>query len=161
MYKEIYGIKTITGIFFNHESYLRNENFVTQKIINGAIECSKNKKHKLILGNLEIARDWGWAEEFMEGVKIIMNSNKIEDQIICTGKLTTLKEFIRVTFNKLNLDWQNHIISDNKLFRQSDIKKSYGNPEKLEKDLGWTAKVTIEETIERLIKNNLTFKKNC
>ena len=155
MYREIYGINAITGIFFNHESYLRNENFVTQKIIRGAIACSKNKNHQIKLGNIEIARDWGWAEEFMEGVQIMMNSNKIEDQIICTGKLTTLKEFIKITFDKLGLDWKDHIFSDKKLFRNSDIKQSFGDPQKMEKDLGWKAKVSINEIIEKLINYHL------
>ncbi len=151
LYKESYGINAITGIFFNHESHLRDTKFVTQKIINGAIECTKNKNHKLILGNLEISRDWGWAEDYMEGVQIMMNSNNIEDQIICTGKLTTLKEFIKITFDKFGLDWRDHVISDKRFFRQSEIKKSYGDPAKMEKDLGWKAKTDIKEIIEKLI----------
>ena len=155
LYKEVYGIKAITGIFFNHESFLRNKNFVTQKIILGAIECTKNKNKKVRLGNIEIARDWGCAEEFMEGVQIIMNSNKIEDQIVCTGKLTSLKKFIEITFDLLGLDWRSHIISDKKLFRRSDIKVSYGDPKKLEEDLGWKPKIDLKTTIKNLIDCNL------
>ena len=155
LYKEVYGIKAITGILFNHESFLRNKNFVTQKIILGAIECTKNKNKKVRLGNIEIARDWGCAEEFMEGVQIIMNSNKIEDQIVCTGKLTSLKKFIEITFDLLGLDWRSHIISDKKLFRRSDIKVSYGDPKKLEEDLGWKPKIDLKTTIKTLIDCNL------
>ena len=157
LYKETYGINAITGIFFNHESHLRSENFVTQKIIHGAIACTKNKKHKLVLGNLEIARDWGWAEDFIEGVQLMMNSKKIEDQIICTGKLTTLKEFIKIAFDSLGLDWQDHVISDKRFFRKSEVKQSYGDPTKMKKDLGWLAKTNINEMIEKLIKINLDF----
>ena len=155
LYKEVYGIKAITGILFNHESFLRNKNFVTQKIILGAIECTKNKNKKVRLGNIEIARDWGCAEEFMEGVQIIMNSNKIEDQIVCTGKLTSLKKFIEITFDLLGLDWRSHIISNKKLFRRSDIKVSYGDPKKLEEDLGWKPKIDLKTTIKTLIDHNL------
>ena len=157
LYKETYGINAMTGIFFNHESHLRSEKFVTQKIIRGAIECTKNKEQKLTLGNLEVARDWGWAEDFMEGVQIMMNSNKIEDQIICTGKLTSLKEFINITFDTLGLNWRDHIISDKRFFRRSEIKQSYGDPAKMEKDLGWKAKTNIREIIEKIIKFNLDF----
>ena len=151
MYKEIYGINVITGIFFNHESPLRNENFVTQKIIRGAIKCKKNNNLKISMGNLEIARDWGWAEEFIEGVKIIMNSHNNDDQIICTGRLTSLKEFIQITFSFLGLNWQDHIISDKKYFRKTDIKQSFGDPTKMKEDLGWKSKVHIKDIIERLI----------
>ena len=157
LYKETYGINAITGIFFNHESHLRSEKFVTQKIIHGAIECAKNKKHKLVLGNLEVARDWGWAEDFIEGVQLIMNSDKIEDQIICTGQLTTLKEFIQITFDYLGLNWESHVISDKKFYRKSDIQISYGDPTKLEKDLGWRAKKDIKAIIKKLIDFNLKF----
>ena len=157
LYKEIYGIKAITGIFFNHESRFRNSNFVTQKIIKGAIECTKNKEKNLTLGNLDIARDWGCAEEFMICVQKIMNSDKIEDQVICTGQLTSLKEFIQITFDYLELDWQMHVISNKRFYRKSDIKVSYGDPTKLEQDLGWKAKKDIKETIKELIDFNLKF----
>ena len=157
LYKEIYGIQAITGIFFNHESFLRNKNFVTQKIILGAIECSRNKNKKITLGNIDIARDWGCAEEFMEGVQIIMNSNKIEDQVICRGKLTSLKEFIQITFDILGLDWQPHITTDKKFLRKSDIKVSYGDPDKLEIDLGWKPKIDLKNTIKKLIEFNLKY----
>ena len=152
LYRESYEINAITGIFFNHESHLRDAKFVTQKIIHGAIECTKNKNHKLILGNLEVARDWGWAEDFMEGVQIMMNSNRIEDQIICTGKLTTLKDFIKITFDQLGLNWRDHVISDQRFYRESEIKQSYGDPTKIEKDLGWKAKTDVKKIVERLIK---------
>ena len=157
LYKEIYGIKAITGIFFNHESRFRNSNFVTQKIIKGAIECTKNKEKKLTLGNLDIARDWGCAEEFMICAQKIMNSDKIEDQVICTGQLTSLKKFIQITFDYLELDWQMHVISNKRFYRKSDIKVSYGDPTKLEQDLGWKAKKDIKETIKELIDFNLKF----
>ncbi len=157
LYKEIYEIKAITGIFFNHESRLRSQNFVTQKIIKGAIECTKNKNKKITLGNLHIARDWGCAEEYMEGVQKIMRSKIIEDQIICTGQLTTLKEFIQITFDHLGLNWQSHVISNEKFYRRSDNKISFGDPTKLEKDLGWKAQKDIKATIKELIEFNLKF----
>lgn len=87
----------------------------------------------------------------------MMNSKKIEDQIICTGKLTTLKEFIKIAFDSLGLDWQDHVISDKRFFRKSEVKQSYGDPTKMKKDLGWLAKTNINEMIEKLIKINLDF----
>ncbi len=154
-YREIYGLQCVTGVLFNHESPYRSREFVTQKIILGAIECSKNKSHKINLGNIDIARDWGWADEYMEGIQLINNSKKIKDQIICTGKLTTLKKFIEITFNKLDLNWQDHIKSNKKLMRDSDILISYGNPTQLKKDLKWEAKIMVEEIIGKLIESKV------
>ena len=150
-YREQYGINCITGVLFNHESPYRSANFVTHKIISGAIECSRNKSHEITLGNIDIARDWGWAEEYIDGIQLITNSNKVKDHIICTGTLTTLKRFIELTFNKLDLNWENHIKSSKKLFRKSDILISYGNPSQLKKDINWEPIINIDEIIEKLI----------
>tara|TARA_B100000700_G_scaffold181361_1_gene200076 strand:+ start:24316 stop:25275 length:960 start_codon:yes stop_codon:yes gene_type:complete len=154
-YREVYGINCLTGILFNHESPFRNSNYVTHKIIHGAIECYLKKKEKIYLGNINIARDWGWAEEYVEAMQLMLSSKISKDQVICTGILTTLKEFIEITFKKLNLDYRNHLISDPQLFRETDIKISYGNPQGIEKDLGWKATVKIDEIIDRLIKSKL------
>ena len=154
-YREVYGLQCVTGVLFNHESPYRSNEFVTQKIILGAIKCSNNKSHKINLGNIDIARDWGWAEEYMEAIQLINNSKIIKDQIICTGKLTSLKKFIEITFNKLDLNWQDHIKSNKKLFRDTDILISYGNPKQLKMDLKWEAKIKIEEMIEKLIQSKV------
>ena len=151
LYREQYGINCISGILFNHESPNRSDNFVTQKIVSGAINCSRDQSHEITLGNLDISRDWGWAEEYVEGIQLITNSNKVKDHIICTGTLTTLKRFIEITFNKLDLNWKDHIKSSKKLFRKSDILRSYGNPSQLKKDLNWKPIINIEEIIEKLI----------
>ena len=124
---------------------------LTQKIISGAIDCKKGNIKKLKLGNLEIARDWGWAEEYVEAMQKIINSKNVTDQIICTGHLTRLKQFIEIAFNKLDLNWEEFIESDRELFRETEIERSYGNPNKMAKELGWKSKVDIDTIIERLI----------
>ena len=151
LYRDIYNINCMTGILFNHESPLRNENFVTQKIISEAIKCTKNKSHTFKLGNIGIARDWGWAEEYVEAMQLITNSELVNDYVICTGKLTTLKDFAKTTFNLLNLNWENHIIIDERLFRKKDIKRSFGDPSRLSSDLNWKATIKVEKIIEKLI----------
>ncbi len=155
MYRELYDLNCVTGVLFNHESPLRQEYFVTHKIISGAIKCLNNKSHKIELGNLDIGRDWGWAEEYIEAIQLMNRSNKVNDQVICTGHLTTLMRFIELTFMKLNLNWEDHIRSSKNNFRSHDIIKSYGNPKQIKKDLGWEAKVNIEELIEKLIEAKL------
>ena len=154
-YRETYGINCVTGVLFNHESPYRSAHFVTQKIISGALKCSRNKSHKITLGNIDIARDWGWAEEYIDAIQLITNSNIVKDQLICTGISTTLKRFIEITFNKLDLNWKDHIKLNKKLFRKSEILHSYGNPLQLKKDLNWEPIINIEEIIERLIEEHI------
>ena len=153
LYRKLYGIKCNTGILFNHESPLRGSQFVTQKIISGAIKCSKNKNHKLELGNISISRDWGWAEEYVEAIQILNKSNK--DHIICTGQLTKLIDFISITFAKFNLNYNDHVVINEKDIRQTDIKQSFGNPEPFYNEFEWKAKLNIDEIIQRLIESKL------
>ena len=157
-YRDTYGINCVTGVLFNHESPFRSAHFVTQKIISGALKCRKNKSHKITIGNIDIARDWGWAEEYIDAIQLITNNHTIRDHIICTGTLTTLKRFIEITFSKLDLNWKDHVKSNKKLLRKSDILNSYGNPSQLKKDLNWEPIINIEEIIERLIEDYIFIK---
>ena len=150
-YREIYRLNACTGILFNHESPLRPKNYVTQKIIKGALEASKNKKHKIKFGNLKIARDWGWAEEYIEAMQKIMKAQKIQDQVICTGELTSLREFIDFTFQYFDLNWEEHIEVDTSLFRKGEILESVGDPIPMFNEVGWKAKIKSKQVIEKLI----------
>ena len=151
LYRDLYKINCVTGILFNHESPLRDNRFVTHKIVSEAIQCSIDKSRKVEMGNLKISRDWGWAEEYVEAMQSITRAKKMKDQIICTGKLTKIESFIEKTFQKLNLNWRDHIVSSNRLFRERDIIKSFGNPNALKKDLNWKAHIFLDEIIEKLI----------
>jgi len=155
LYRESYGLKTMTGILFNHESQYRDKRFITQKIILGAIKCNLERNHIIKLGNIDIERDWGWAEEYVEAMQLIARASKISDYLICTGRKTSLKYFIETVFQKLNLDWKEHIVIDKNLFRPNDISVSWGNPDKLFNELGWKASIFIDEIIDKLIKANI------
>ena len=159
-YREVHKLKCSTGILFSHESHLREAHFVTQKIVSGAIECSKNKAHKINLGNLDIARDWGWAEEYVKAMFLMLENNIVKDQVICTGKSTEIKSFIEICFKYFDLNWKDHVVCDDKLFRSNDIKISYGDPQSIYQDLGWKAKIGIEDLIEKLIKYKICEAKN-
>ena len=150
-YRKNYKINCFTGVLFNHESHLRPTNFVTQKIIEGVIKSKKNKNHKINLGNIHIKRDWGWAEEYMEAIQIMSEVNENEDHVICTGKSTSLMKFIEIAYSKLNLNWQDHVIIDDKLKRKDEISQSIGDPKPLEEKFHWRAKVDIDEIITKLI----------
>ena len=154
-YRENYNINCVTGILFNHESPLRNENYVTHKIITGAVKSSLDKNHKIQLGNINISRDWGWAEEYIEAIQLIVREKKQNDHIICTGKLTSLIDFINMAYSMMNLNWEDHVLIDDSLKRKNDISISFGNPNELEKSLNWKAKINIEEIIQKLLKTKI------
>ena len=154
-YRENYHINCVTGILFNHESPLRNENYVTHKIITGAVKSSLDKNHKIQLGNINISRDWGWAEDYIEAIQLIVREKKQNDHIICTGKLTSLIDFINMAYSMMNLNWEDHVLIDDSLKRKNDINISFGNPNELEKSLNWKAKINIEEIIQKLLKTKI------
>ena len=151
LYREIHQIKCVTGILFNHESHLRNENFVTQKIIKNALSIKKNDKKRLRLGNINVVRDWGWAPEYVEAIELMTNSTHLNDHIICSGKKNSLKDFIEKVFLKFDLDWREYIEIDSELFRPNEIAQSYGNPDPIFNELGWRAKEDLDSIINKLI----------
>ena len=160
MYRNNVGLKCVTGVLFNHESSLRDHRFVTQKIITGAIKCKSNNNLKIKLGNINVERDWGCAEEYVEAIQKMTRAKNTEDQVICTGKPRKLKDFINIVFKTLNLNWQDHIVIDEMLFRKGEILKSFGNPIKMYNDHNWKAKVTLEDLICKIIDDNLNNKIN-
>jgi GDPmannose 4,6-dehydratase len=155
LYREIYCLKCLTGVLFNHESPLRPKSFITQKIIQGAKDISEKKKTKLTIGNIDVIRDWGWAPEYVEAMQAITDSGLIKDQIICTGRGTRLKIFISKVFSFYGLNWKNFIEIDKSFFRPNEIMQNYGNPERLNKELGWKSETQLDTIIEKLINKSL------
>lgn len=159
-YRESYNINASTGILFNHESPLRPDRFVTKKIIKTACQILKNKSLKLKLGNLDISRDWGWAPEYVEAMWLMLQRQNPEDYVIATGESNSLKDFIKITFEYLNLNFDEHVISDDSLFRPSDLKMGKADPTKAENQLGWKATSKMKDVIEKMIEfelNNLKY----
>ena len=150
-YRSIYGIYTCTGIFSNHESQFRSENFISRKIIEAAYNISIGSQDFLEIGDIKIVRDWGWAEDFIEAIFLMMNQNKPGDYIIATGKSISLEEFIYYTFKKFNLDYKKHLKVNKLLFRINEIQEIYLNPQKVFDDFGWKAKNDVYKVIDKLI----------
>ena len=154
-YRKEYGIKAVTGVLFPHESPLRTKQFVTRKIIDAAKSCNLDKSLKIEFGNLNISRDWGWAEEYVEAMYLINNrKSEVKDHIVCTGILTSLETFIDKAFKYFNLNWKDHIIINKKYFRSTDIAKSFGDPTQILNDLQWESKKDIDNIIKNLINSN-------
>ena len=150
-YRESYGIFCCNGILGNHESPLRAERFVTQKIISKAKLIYEGKSKELVLGNLDIIRDWGWADEYVKAIHLILNSEEPKDYIISTGKSYSLSDFVKNTFDFLDLEVNKYLKIDPNLIRPSDIKRSSLNPNKIYKNLGWKAKYDLRNIVEFMI----------
>jgi len=144
-YREAYNLFACNGILFNHESHLRPERFVTQKIVQTAKKIANREKIKLILGNTDIIRDWGWAPEYVEAMWLMLQCNKADDYIIATGKSVSLLYFVEEVFKYYDLDWRRYLQIDPGLFRLTDIQENYANPEKAKVNLGWQAKYDVND----------------
>lgn len=154
-YRSAYNLFSCSGILFNHESPLRHERFVTKKIIKAACRISKGSDEKLKLGNISIARDWGWAPDFVQAMFKILENDKPEDFVIATGKAITLEEFVRISFEQLNLDYRKYIQIDESLFRPDELMYIKGNPGKALKILGWKPTYYVEDVIKNMIEDEL------
>ena len=150
-YREAYNLYACSGILFNHESPLRPERFVTQKIVAGACRIAAGLQDKLHLGNLSIQRDWGWAEDYVEAMWLMLQQAAPDDFVIATGQTHSLEQFVEHVFSALRLDWREFVVSDVTMLRPTDILVSKANPTKAKQQLGWAARLTMPEVAERMV----------
>jgi len=154
-YREAYNLHASTGILFNHESPLRPARFVTQKIISTAKRISTGANEKLILGRIDISRDWGWAPEYVEAMWLMLQRDKAEDFVIATGKTYSLEDFVRLTFEGFGLNWQEHVEQSKTLMRPTDLLVSSADTSKANKILGWQAKVGMPQVVAKMINSEI------
>lgn len=150
-YRESYDLFACSGILFNHESPLRPARYVTQKIVRGAADIAFGQADRLRLGELSVARDWGWAPEYVDAMWRMLNHDRPEDFVIATGELHTLEAFVRLAFEGFGLDWRRHVEIDPALKRPADITHSVGDPGKAKRLLGWQAGTTMPGVVARLV----------
>ena len=154
-YREAYGLFTCSGILSNHDSPLRPERFVTQKIVAAAQRIANGSDEVLRLGNTAIQRDWGWAPEYVQSMHLMLQQPRADDFVIATGKTTSLNEFVEKAFELVGLHWQDHVKTDAGLFRPTDIAVSRVNPTKANQHLGWKAQFGVKEIIQGMMEINL------
>jgi GDPmannose 4,6-dehydratase len=150
-YREAYDLFACTGILFNHESPLRPERFVTKKIIASACRIAQGSPEKLQLGAISIARDWGFASEYVDAMWRMLQRERAEDYVIATGETNTLESFVAHAFTLLGLDWQEHVVTNPSFLRPSEIMISRGNPDKARHELGWQAEYRMRDVIKVMI----------
>ncbi|ACK66138.1 NAD-dependent epimerase/dehydratase [Rippkaea orientalis PCC 8801] len=154
-YREAYGIFACSGILFNHESPLRPQRFVTQKIVAAACNIVQGNTQKLHLGNISIKRDWGWAPEYIEAMYLMLQQAEPDDYVVATGYSYSLEEFVAKTFEYLGLKWQDYVITDKTLLRPTDLAISRANPTKAKVKLGWEAQYKMPDIVKMMVEDKL------
>ena len=167
-YREAYGMHASNGILFNHESPMRGETFVTQKIAMAAADIEVGKQQKLYLGNLDAKRDWGHAKEYVEGMHAIINHDEGDDFVLATGRTETVRRFVELAFAELDREivWQGDGVEevgkdsktgdvlveiDPRYFRPTEVDLLIGDPTKAKEKLGWEAKIGLEELVSEMV----------
>jgi GDPmannose 4,6-dehydratase len=150
-YREAYNLFACSGILFNHESPLRPERFVTQKIVRSACRIAEGKQSKIPLGNIDIQRDWGWAPEYVEAIYLMLQQESPDDFVIATGQTRKLQDFVAAAFEAVGLDWREHTTIDETLFRPTEIMIGKGDASKAGEKLGWRAKYQMAEVVRMMV----------
>lgn len=150
-YREAYGMHASNGILFNHESHRRGSEFVTQKIAQGVASIVAGVSSKLYLGNLDAKRDWGHSKDFCEAMWLMLQQDKPDDYVICTGEAHTVREFVELAFSHVGLDYNKYVEIDPRLMRPAEVDYLLGDYSKAKKVLGWNAKTTFVKLVHEMV----------
>lgn len=153
-YRESYGMHISCGVLFNHESYLRQENFFVKKVIRESIKISKGQQEFLLVGNIDVNRDFGYAPKYVEAMYLMLQQENASDYLICSGQSISLREIVKYVFKKLNIPESALKISEN-LYRPADIEDMYGSNTKAKSSLEWNYNLTIFDTLDLLIEEEV------
>lgn len=154
-YREAYGLFACNGICFNHESPRRGFEFVTRKITHTAAKIKFGLEKKLKLGNLEAERDWGFAGDYVKAMWLMLQQNKPDDYVIATNETHSVKDFIRLTFDYLGLDWKKYVAIDKTFYRPAEVNVLKGDYAKARKKLGWKPKVKFKDLVKMMVEADL------
>lgn len=154
-YRESYGLHASNGILFNHESPRRGETFVTRKITRAVANILKKKQDRLVLGNLEAKRDWGYAKEFVEAMWLMLQQNEPDDYVIATGETHTVRDFLAEAFSYVGLNWEHYVEHDPRLFRPTEVDLLIGDANKAKWKLGWEPKTKFYDLVKIMVDADL------
>jgi len=156
-YRESYGLFAICGVLFNHESALRDKNFVTKSILNTAVKIKQGLAESITLGNLKVYRDWGYAPEYVKAMWLMLQQEKPDDYIICSGERHSLEEFVKEVFRKLNLGFDRFVKIDKSFYRPLELEVIYGDNSKAKRLLGWQYDMTFKQLIDTLVNDEIKY----
>jgi GDPmannose 4,6-dehydratase len=144
-YRKSYNIFACSGILFNHESPRRGENFVTRKITKAAARIKLGLQSELRLGNLEAQRDWGFAGDYVEAMRLMLKHTEPDDYVVATGETNSVQHFLHYVFDYAGLNPDNHVIIDPKFYRPCEVPRLWGDPSKIKRVLGWQPNISFKE----------------
>lgn len=159
-YRESYGMFTVSGILFNHESPRRGLEFVTRKVTYGAARIKAGLQKELHLGNLEAKRDWGFAGDYVRAMVLMLQQDKPDDYVIATGETHSVREMCRIAFERVGLDYRRHVVQDRALFRPAEVHVLTGDPSKARKRLKWKPEVDFRGLIEMMVDSDMALVDN-
>lgn len=153
IYRSAYGLQTCSAILYNHESVRRSGGFVTMKIARAAARIKAGLQQRLELGSLEGRRDWGWAQDYVHGMWLMLQQEAVDDFILATGRLHSVRDVVRVAFEAVDLDWTDYVDHDAALVTAVEPTSLCGNPGKAQRILGWRNSVPFDEIIRRMVRH--------
>ena len=159
-YREAYGLFALSGILFNHESPRRGAEFVTRKITSGAARIKLGLERELRLGNLDAKRDWGHSKDYVHAMWLMLQQAEPDDYVIATGETHTVREFLERAFNCLALDYRNHVVIDEQLYRPAEVHILQGDASKAAKKLNWTPSVSFNELVREMVEGDMRWHMN-
>ena len=159
-YRESYDLHASSGILFNHESPRRGLEFVTRKITHGVAEIALGHASSLSLGNLDAKRDWGFAGDYVEAMWLMLQQENPGDFVICTGETHSVKEFLELAFNHVNLSYEDHVTVDEKFFRPAEVDLLVGDASLAKKELGWAPKTSFADLVTGMVDSDLQLLKD-
>ena len=154
-YRESYGIYASNGILFNHESPLRGETFVTRKISRAVGRIHHQLQSKLTLGNLNAARDWGFAGDYVKGMYLMMQHDNPDDWVLATGEAHTVKEFAEEAFNVVGMNWEDFVVTSKDYERPNEVKYLLGDSSKAKSELNWEPETNFKQLVKMMVENDL------
>jgi len=152
-YRHAYKLHACNGILFNHESPRRGTNFVTNKIVKGAVAIKKGLEDKLELGNMDSYRDWGHSKDYVRAMHMILNHHTPEEFIVATGETNSVRDLCELVFSKLDMDYKDYVVQNKKYMRPEELKYLKGDSSKIRESLGWRPEYTFESMIEEMIES--------
>ncbi len=154
-YREAHELFTCSGILFNHESPLRGLEFVTRKISNSVARIKLGMQDKLVLGNLDAKRDWGFAPDYVIGMWMMLQQDKPDDYILATGETHSVREFVQLAFEEVGLNYEDYVVVDERFMRPAEVNILLGDCSKAKQQLGWQPTVTFKELVKMMVRDDL------
>jgi GDPmannose 4,6-dehydratase len=154
-YRQQYGLFACSGILYNHESPRRGYEFVTRKIVSAAVKIKLGQQNKLVLGNLDASRDWGYAPDYVNAMWLMLQADSPDDYVVATGETHSVREFVETAFSYLNVDYTNYVEIDQKLFRPAETVHLCGNPAKIAERLEWRRTKVFKEIVAEMVDKEL------